>query len=156
VGSEGTILRLRGSRLVREPSPVDVTLRSVGGCPSGPVYAAGDEGTLLWRRTSGAWEQVRVNGNEAFTSVSCDHGRVAAVRRDGSILLVSGARTVELPSGHDGPWYAVAGGTRGPSWIAGAGGRLATIEEDHVRTRTAGPTVPIRDLGGMGGALVAV
>ena len=156
VGSEGTILRLRGSRLVREPSPVDVTLRSVGGCPSGPVYAAGDEGTLLWRRTSGAWEQVRVNGNEAFTSVSCDHGRVAAVRRDGSILLVSGARAVELPSGHDGPWYAVAGGTRGPSWIAGAGGRLATIEEDHVRTRTAGPTVPIRDLGGMGGALVAV
>ncbi len=156
VGAGGTVLRLSGTRAAREQAGVDATLRAVGGCPSGPVYAAGDEGTLLWRRQSGEWESVRVNGNEAFTSLSCDHGRVAAVRRDGTVLLVSGARTVELPSGHDGPWYAVRGGPRGPSWLAGAGGRLATIEEDHVRTRTAGPTVPIRDLGGMGGALVAV
>ncbi len=156
VGAGGVVLRMQAGQVVPEQSGVETTLRAVGGCPTGPVYAAGDEGTLLWRRQSGAWQQVRVDGTEAFTSLSCDHGRVAAVRRDGTVLLVSGSRTVSMPSGHDGAWYAVAGGPRGPSWLAGAGGRLATIEEDHVRTRTAGPTVPIRDLGGMGGALVAV
>jgi hypothetical protein len=155
-GASGTILRLSGSAVVRERSGTEVTLRAIGGCPSGAVYAAGDEGTLLFRHRNGTWEQVRVNGNEPFTALSCDHGRIAAARRDGEVLLVSGPRTAVLPSGFDSAWYAVAGGPRGPSWIVGAGGRLATIEEDHVRTRTAGPTSPIRALGSMGGALVAV
>lgn len=156
VGGGGTLLRLRDGVFHREESGTQQTLRAVGGCPSGLVYAAGDEGTLMYRRRSGEWQHMRVTGNEAFTALSCDHGRVAAARRDGTLLLVSGARTVSLPTAFDGTWHAVAGGPRGASWLAGAGGRLATIEEDHVRTRTAGPTVPIRDLGSMGGALVAV
>lgn len=150
------MLRLRGSEVVREQSGTEATLRAVGGCPNGSVYAAGDDGTLLWRHARGAWQQVRVEGHESFTALSCDHGRVAAVRRDGEVLLVSGPHTVSLPSGFDSPWYALSGGPRGPTWLVGAGGRLATIEQDYVRTRTAGPTVPIRALGSMGGALVAV
>ncbi len=156
VGSEGTVLRLSGDTIARESSGTDRTLRAVGGCRGGEVYAAGDEGTLLRRRRSGEWTQVSVSSREAFTALSCDHGRIAASRRDGSVLLANGAQTVELASGFDRAWHAVGGGMRGPSWIAGAGGRLATIEIDHVRTRTAGPTVPIRALGGMGGALIAV
>ncbi len=156
VGGGGTLLRLRHGTFTREEAGTSVTLRAVGGCPSGLVYAAGDQGTLLYRKRSGAWEHVRVNGAEAFTALSCDHGRVAAARRDGSLLLVSGNETVALPTAFESAWHAVAGGPRGPTWLVGAGGRLATIEEDHVRTRTAGPTVPIRDLGSMGGALVAV
>lgn len=156
VGEEGTVLRLRDGIFHSEKSGTRQTLRAVGGCPSGLVYAAGDQGTLMYRRRSGEWQHVRVNGNMAFTALSCDHGRVAAARVDGELLLVSGARTVRLPSGFDRAWYAVVGGPRGPSWLVGAGGRIATIENDHVRTRTAGPSVPIRALGSMGGALVAV
>lgn len=155
VGARGTVLRLEGSSVARERSGVSSSLRAVGGCPGGTVYAAGDEGTLLRRLRGGSWQRLRVFGREAFTAVSCDHGRVAATRRDGGVLLVHGERSEELPSGFESPWYALGGGLRGSTWMAGAGGRLATIEADHVRTRTAGPTVPIRALGSMGGALVA-
>jgi serine/threonine-protein kinase len=156
VGAGGTVLRLEGTTVARERSGVSASLRAVGGCPSGGVYAAGDEGVLLRRLRDGGWQRLRTPDHEAFTALSCDHGRVAAVRRDGRVILVSGEATAELPSGFESPWYAVAGGATGSSWLAGAGGRLATIEEDHVRTRSAGPTVPIRALGSMGGALVAV
>jgi photosystem II stability/assembly factor-like uncharacterized protein len=156
VGAEGMVLRIEGATATRERSGVSASLRGVGGCARGGVYAAGDQGALLRRRSDGAWEALRVEGNEAFTALSCDHGRVAAARRDGRLLLVSGVEVRELPSGFEGAWYGVAGGAQGPSWLVGAGGRLATIEQDHVRTRTAGPTAPIRALGSMGGALVAV
>jgi len=156
VGASGTVLRIEGREVATETAPVDVTLRGVGGCAEGSVYAVGDEGVVLRRLRDGGWRQLRVEGTEAFTGVSCDHGRVAAVRRDGEIRLLSGDRSVTLPSGFDRAWYAVSGGREGSTWAVGAGGRLASIEEDHVRTRTAGPTVPIRDLGAMGGALVAV
>lgn len=157
-GTGGTVLRLAGEPpevRVEEPG-VEGTLRAIGGCARGSLYAAGDDGVLLRRRPSGAWRRVRAGRGEAFTAVACDHGRVAAVAADGRVVLVSGARTVELPSGFERAWHGVDGGADGPSWLVGVGGRLATIERDHVRIRTAGPTVPIRDLGGMGGALVAV
>ncbi|MBX3275202.1 MAG: hypothetical protein KF729_33360 [Sandaracinaceae bacterium] len=153
---DGTILRLEGERIEREPSPVTSILRAVGGCPRGGIYAVGDEGVILWRRGDATWRRVATHTRQPFLSVSCDHGRVAAVAADGRVLLASGDRTVALPSGFDHAWYAVAGGERGPSWLAGAGGRLATIEDDHVRTRTDGPAVPIRALGAIGGAMVAV
>jgi serine/threonine protein kinase len=155
VGANGTAFRLNDGSMTREETGVDATLRSIGGCPTGGIYAAGDEGTLVYRHR-GAWRAIATTTREALTGVSCDHGRVAIVASDGHIYLASGRETIDLPSGFTRPWNAIAGGPRGPSWIAGVGGRLATIEEDHVRTRTAGPVIPLRAMGSMGGALVAV
>ncbi|MFK7984905.1 MAG: protein kinase [Sandaracinaceae bacterium] len=156
VGSGGTVLRIEGREVANETVGVSSTLRAIGGCPRGEIYAAGDQGVLLRRRVTGTWSRLRVSGNEAFTAVSCDHGRVAAARADGEVLLVSGPDTVRLPTGFEEAWHGLSGGERGPTWMVGSGGRLATIEGAHVRTRTAGPTVPLRAMGAMGGALVAV
>lgn len=153
---DGVILHIHGSEVTREPSPVTSMLRAVGGCTHGGVYAVGDEGVILWRRSGERWQRVATHTRETFTGVGCDHGRVAAVASDGRIVLLSGDRTLALPSGFEHAWMGVDGGDEGSTWVVGAGGRLATIEADHVRTRTAGPAVPIRALGALGGALVAV
>lgn len=153
---EGTILRIDGDAVAAENSPVTSNLRAVGGCTRGSVYAVGDRGVVLRRHADGTWSRVATHVSDMFTGVSCDHGRIAAVSAEGRVLLMSGDRVLPLPSGFDGPWHAVDGGAEGPSWVVGAGGRLATIEADHVRTRTAGPAVPIRAMGAIGGALVAV
>ena len=154
-GGSGAIVRIDGAASV-ELSGTRSTLRAIGGCERGGIYAGGDGGVLVRRGQDGAWTQLRVEGTEPFTAIACDHGRVAATRMDGSILLLSGMRSVSLPSGYDRAWHALSGGAQGPTWMVGTGGRIATIEADHVRTRTSGPTVPIRALGGMGGALIAV
>jgi hypothetical protein len=60
-----------------------------------------------------------------------------------------------MPTGYDRAWNGVSGAMTGSSWMVGIGGRIATIEEDHVRSRSAGPTTSIRAMGSMGGALVA-
>ncbi len=156
VVGEGVILRVRGDVVTAEPSPVTSSLRGVGGCSSGSVYAVGDRGVLLRRGRDARWTRLATRTTEAFTDVSCDHGRVAAVGADGRVLLISGDTMLPLPSGFERPWHAVDGGEEGPSWAVGTGGRLATIEQNHVRTRTAGPAVPIRGLGALGGALVGV
>lgn len=156
VGDRGTALRVEGDVVEAEPVPVTSALRGVGGCPTGSVYAVGDRGVILRRLRDGTWRRLDTATTEDFTDVSCDHGRVAAVGAEGGIVLLSGDEMVELPSGFDRPWHAIDGAETGPSWVVGTGGRLATVEQDHVRTRTAGPAVPIRDLGAIGGALVAV
>jgi len=156
VGDHGVALRIEGDVVTPEPTPVRSALRGVGGCPLGSVYAVGDRGVLLRRRADATWRRLTTHTTDRLVDITCDHGRVAAVGAAGRVLLVSGDETLELPSGFDRPWLAVDGGAEGPSWIVGTGGRLATIEEDHVRTRTAGPAVPIRALGAIGGALVAV
>ncbi len=155
-GAGGTIVRIGEDGPVVEPTPVSRALRGIGGCPSGSVYAVGDRGALLRRLADGTWRALRGPEGESFTAVSCDHGRVAAVTTAGRVLLLSGDGTVELPSGFDRVWHGVDGATEGRSWLVGIGGRLATIEQDHVRTRTAGPTYPLRALGAMGGALLGV
>jgi len=156
VVGDGVALRLEGGAVTSETVPVTSTLRGVGGCARGPVYAVGDGGVMLRRLPDGGWTRLATHLEITFTDVACDHGRVAAVGEDGRVLLLSGDDTLLLPSGFDRTWHAVDGGERGPTWIAGTGGRLATIEADHVRTRTAGPAVPIRDLDAISGALVAV
>ncbi|MGF1464858.1 MAG: protein kinase [Sandaracinaceae bacterium] len=157
VGDRGLARRVADGEAAREPTGTDAVLRALGGCPQGDLYAAGDAGTLLRRdRRTGRWRPLRTFGREPFTGVSCDHGRVAAVRGDGSLLLVRGADTVRVPTGFDRAWHAVAGGPEGASWLVGAGGRLAVIGEDRVETLTDGPAVPIRALGSMGGRVVAV
>jgi len=153
---EGTILRVEGDVVTSESSPVNSALRGVGGCANGSVYAVGDRGVVLRRGQDQQWSRLATHTQETFTDVSCDHGRVAAVGADGRVLLISGDETLALPSGFDRPWQAVDGSAEGPTWVVGTGGRLATIEQDHMRTRTAGPAVPIRALGALGGAIVAV
>ena len=156
VGERGTVLRISANGVVRERSGATVTLRGVGGCADSDLYAAGDSGVVLLRAADGAWRQLRGTGNEAWTGVACDGDRVAISGARGSVLLAQGDHTVRLEGGGDRPWYGVAGARDERTWLVGAGGRLASIEPDHLRLLTAGPTGAIRDLASLGGALVAV
>ena len=161
VGERGTILRATGDgpgEITAVPSGTGVTLRAVGGCPRGDLYAAGDQATLVRRRADGTWQNVRteVDSGVMFSSIACDRGRAAIVGSDGTVVLASGQNVVAIPSGFDRAFHGVAGDEGESTWIVGAGGRLATLEQDHVETRTSGPTVPLRDVGAIGGAIVAV
>ncbi len=113
---------------------------------------------LLRRLPEGTWSPVRtsVPTDEAFTAITCDRGRAALSGTLGTVLLASGSRSVALPSGFERAWHGVSGGRDEATWLVGAGGRIASIEGDHVQTGTSGPTVPLRDIEMIGGALVAV
>ncbi|WP_157069448.1 hypothetical protein [Sandaracinus amylolyticus] len=100
--------------------------------------------------------RTSLDTGESITSITCDRGRAAIVGSEGTVLLASGTNVVRMPSGFDRGWHGVSGARDETTWIAGAGGRIATIEEDYVRTATAGPTVPLRDVATIGGALVGV
>lgn len=164
VGERGTILRFEGTQRFAEDAGLGVTLRAIGGCERGDLYAAGDQATLLRRRATGAWQNVRtsLDTGESLTSIACDRGRAAIVGSRGSVLLASGTDVVSLPSGFERGWHGVAGASDEATWLAGAGGRIASIEQDDaahgvfVRTATAGPTVPLRDVAAIGGAIVGV
>jgi predicted Ser/Thr protein kinase len=156
VGAGGTAFTLHGREYRREDTGTDVTLRAVGGCARSSRYAVGDEGVILRRRRSGRWSRVNVPGREPWLAVGCDHGRAAAARRDGALVLLSGDAHRFLETGFRRAWHAIDGGRQGPTWLLGAGGQMATVEEAFVRVRTGGDTSSIRALGGMGGALVAV
>jgi hypothetical protein len=165
VGEAGVILRvtdLRAGHFVREATQYEATLRAVGGCERGSLYAVGDEGIVLRRHAhtdgSGEWHGLRLGADthEAFTSVGCDHGRAVVVGANGSVLLASGDDTVVLPSGTESGWHGVSGADDESTWLVGAGGQLASVEVDHIQTRTDGPTFPLRDVSTIGGAVVAV
>lgn len=55
VGDDGMILHYHGGEWHREASPTRINLRAVACAPSGTVYAAGGEGTLLRRDPEGRW-----------------------------------------------------------------------------------------------------
>jgi serine/threonine-protein kinase len=156
VGEAGTIVRIGTEGVSRERNANRATLRGVGGCAGGTLYAAGDGGVVLRRVAANDWRPLRDTGTTAWTAIDCDGDRVAIAGSRGEVLLVQGDRAVRLGSGADRPWYAVAGARGERSWLVGAGGRLASIHDDHVRLLTDGPTGAIRDLGSLGGALVAV
>ncbi len=156
VGEAGTIVRVGTEGIARERSANRATLRGVGGCPGGSLYAAGDGGVVLRRFAANDWRQLRDTGTTAWTAIDCDGDRVAFAGTRGEVLLVQGDRAVRLESGADRPWYAVAGARGERAWLVGAGGRLASIHDDHLRLLTDGPTGAIRDLGSLGGALLAV
>ncbi|MDQ3038089.1 MAG: hypothetical protein M3Y87_37195, partial [Myxococcota bacterium] len=158
VGEHGTIVRLEGAQRTSEDAGLAVTLRAIGGCERGDLYAAGDQATLLRRRGDGTWQNVRtsLDTGESLTTITCDRGRAAIAGSTGSVLLASGTNVVALPSGFERGWHGVAGARDETTWLVGTGGRLATIEDDHVQTGTEGPTVPLRDVATIGGALVAV
>jgi serine/threonine protein kinase len=165
VGESGVILRitdLRTGHFVREQSRYQATLRAVGGCERGSLYAAGDEGLVLRRHAhtdgTGEWRGLRLphDTHEAFVSIACDHGRAAIVGANGSVLLASGDDSVVLPSGTENAWHGISGADDESTWLVGGGGQLASIEVDHVQTRVDGPTFPLRDIATIGGAVVAV
>ncbi len=165
VGEGGVILRitdLSAGRFIREVSRYTSTLRAIGGCERGSLYAAGDEGLVLRRHAhtdgGGEWRGLRLphDTNEAFTSIGCDHGRAVVVGANGSVLLASGDDSVMLESGTENAWHGASGANDEATWVVGGGGQLATLEVDHLQTRVDGPTFPLRDVGTIGGAVVAV
>ncbi len=155
-GEAGTIVRVGPRGAIRERSGTRATLRGLGGCPGGPLYAAGDGGVVLRRVGPDVWRALRDTGTSAWTAIDCDGDRIAIAGTHGEVLLVQGDRGVRLESGADRPWYALSGAQGERTWLVGAGGRVASLADDHVRLLTAGPTGAIRDLASLGGALVAV
>ena len=158
-GEGGEILRftdVRTGRFVREAT-ASANLRAIGGCERGELYAAGERGFLA-RRRRGAWETLRVSGEPraTFTSIACDRGRAVLTTSDGHVYLASGTQTVALDAGFEQPFNATAGASDAVTWVAGAGGHLATLDVDHVTTRVSGPVIPLRDIATIGGALIAV
>jgi len=159
VGEEGEVLRFTDvgeGRFVRERAG-EATLRAVGGCPRGDLYVAGERGFLA-RRRGDRWEPLRVSGEPraSFSGIACDRGRAVLTLSDGHAVLASGERTVLLDTGFEQPLYAAAGAEAAVTWLAGAGGHLATLDVDRVSTRVSGPVVSLRDVGDIAGALVAV
>lgn len=156
VGEAGALYRLREGVLTEETSGTEATLRAVGGCARGDLYAVGDEGRLLRRRRDGRWEILDSTYREPWAAIGCDRERAVAVSLRGGVLLLSGKRSVRLDSGTDRSLHGVGWGPGADTWIVGDGGRLMRLMEDHVLTLTSGPTGAIRDMGTIGGALVAV
>jgi hypothetical protein len=161
VGEGGVILHLTdvaGGHFTREHGPTEDTLRAIGGCDRGSLYAVGDDGTIARRHADGSWHGLRLAGDthETFTSVTCDHGYAAVVGSGGLVMLASGDQTLSLESGWDGTWHGVSGSDGESTWLVGGGGQIASIDGGAVATRMDGPTVPLRDIGSIAGAMVAV
>jgi serine/threonine-protein kinase len=158
VGEAGTILRVEGDTITSETSGTEATLRAIGGCNDGDLYAVGDEGRVLRRRADGRWEILQHDLREPWAGLACDraHGRAVAVGLRGGVLLIAGKRVVRLASGTDRSLHEVGSAHGSATWVVGDGGRLMKVMDDHVVTLTSGPTSSIQDVGALGGALVAV
>ncbi len=160
-GQDGVILHvtdLAGGRFTREHGPTADTLRAIGGCERGSLYVAGDDGTIARRHADGSWHGLRLDleTHETFTAIGCDQGRAAIVGASGLVVLASGDQTVHLDSGYEGTWHGVSGADGESTWLVGGGGQVASLDEGRVATRIDGPTVPLRDIGSIAGAMVAV
>ncbi|MEM9191119.1 MAG: protein kinase [Myxococcota bacterium] len=156
VGEGGTILRIRDGEVADESSGTDATLRAIGGCPAGGLYAAGDRGVVLRRTAEGQWRRVELGEREPILDIACGGNHAALVGRSGGLFLAEGNDTVRVDTGTDRALHSISFATGADTWIVGEGGRLLILEGDHVRTLTAGPTAPIQGLGAIGGALFAV
>ena len=152
------ITDITGGHFAREHGPMEDTLRAIGGCERGSLNVAGDDGTIARRHADGSWHGLRLDNDthETFTSIACDHGRAAIVGASGLVVLASGDDTVRLESGFDGTWHGVSGADGESTWLVGGGGQIASLEGGQVATRMDGPTVPLRDIGTISGAVVAV
>jgi hypothetical protein len=164
VGSEATLVGERGLilsvssrdevRVEREPS--GHTLRAVGGCGGGDLYAVGDEGSVLRRTFEGRWEPVHVDSEQTWTDLGCDRGRTAATGSSGDVLLLSGDESVILESGDSRALTGIASLPGEPSFVVGDGGKFAMIGADHIILRTAGPSQTFLDLDSLGGLVFGV
>jgi serine/threonine-protein kinase len=155
-GDGGTLLKIDNGVVSRVTSGTDRTLRAVGGCPGGELYAAGEDGKLIRLRDESRWASVAHDSTESYSSIGCDGERVVVTGMRGGVLLASRGETVTLETGTDRALHAVASARGAPTWVVGDGGRLFHVLEDHLRSLTDGPTAPLWDLSDIGGALVAV
>ena len=87
VGDDGMILHFDGSDWREEKSPTQVNLRAVGCTPGGKVYAAGAEGTVLQRDTTGQWTKLDCELGSGFQAL--------LVQGDDELLLGGGRYFVE-------------------------------------------------------------
>ena len=149
---------LAGGHFTREHGPSDDALRDIGGCDRGSLYAVGDDGTIARRHADGTWHSLRLAGDthETFTSVTCDHGYATVVGAHGLVVLASGDESASIDSGFDGTWHGVSGADGESTWLVGSGGQVASIDGGRISTRIDGPTVPLRDIATISGAIVAV
>ncbi|MEM9071973.1 MAG: serine/threonine-protein kinase [Myxococcota bacterium] len=155
VGQRGIVLRVEGENVhvERESAPSAASLRSIGGC-DGAIYAVGDDRTVLRREQNGTWVDVRVSAREDWTDVACDAGRVVASGNHGSVLLLSGSRSVRI-EGVDRGFRGVGSADGARTWLVGEGGLLAQLRDNHLVILTAGPSGTLFDVNTLGGSLVA-
>ena len=156
VGERGVVLRLAGGAVSLERPSEGATLRGVGGCPGADLYAVGDGGLVLRRDAEAHWLSVPGAEGEGLIDVACDGDRAVAVGKRGGVFLLSGNRMVRLDSGSPRPLSGVGGAPGASTFVVGKGGRMMTVELDHVRLLTAGPMGQLFDVDFLGGALVAV
>jgi hypothetical protein len=156
VGQGGLIVRVTGDRVVTERPPGSSTLRAVGGCPRGDLYAVGDDGHVMLRDPAGVWRRLNGTGREGFTGITCDEGRAAASGTGGGVLLLAGERSVRLDSGTDQPFRDIAGMDGAATWVVGDAGRLALMASDHLILLTEGTSHTLRAAASLAGRLVVV
>jgi hypothetical protein len=156
VGQGGLIVRVTGDRVVTERPPGSSTLRAVGGCPRGDLYAVGDDGHVMRRDPAGVWRRLNGTGREGFTGITCDEGRAAASGTGGGVLLLAGERSVRLDSGTDQPFRDIAGMDGAATWVVGDAGRLALMASDHLILLTEGTSHTLRSAASLAGRLVVV
>jgi len=156
VGERGVVLRLAGGEVTLERPAEGPTLRAVGGCPGTDLYAVGDGGLVLRRDAEARWLPVAGADGEGLVDVACDGDRAVAAGKRGGVFLIAGRRMVRLDSGSPRPLSGVGGAPRAATFVVGKGGRMMTVETDHLRLLTAGPMGQLFDVDFLGGALVAV
>lgn len=109
VGDDGMILHYDGHAWQRETSPTYINLRAVACTPNGGVYAAGGEGTVLYRAPDGGWQALDCPLSSGFQ---------AMLVVDDDTLLLGGGR-----------YFVDQGGFRG-ELVRYANGRFQAIEVD--------------------------
>lgn len=157
VGERGLILSVSAADEVNvEREPSGHTLRAVGGCGGGDLYAVGDEGSVLRRTFEGRWSPIHVDSEQTWTDLGCDRGRAAVTGSSGDVLLLSGDESVLLSSGDTRALTGIASLPGEPSFVVGDGGKFAMIGADHIILRTAGPSQTFLDLDTLGGLVFGV
>ena len=155
-GESGRVLRWDGRALDWEQTGVRATLRAIGGCPEGDLYAAGDDGLVLRRRADGGFARLPSTGREPWSDIACVDGLVVLSGMRGGVLMVSGSRAVRLESDDARPLFGIGAAENANAWAVGAGGKLVALARDHLVVLTAGTTKSLYGLASFAGVPVAV
>ncbi|MEM6957755.1 MAG: hypothetical protein AAF645_18820 [Myxococcota bacterium] len=153
VGERGIVLHIVGTNVEVEKQPRGATLRAVGGCAGGPLFAAGDDGQVFQRLEDGSWRRSYVAGDDDWQDLSCIGPHVALAGAGGHVALVSRTDSVLLQSGTRHALRGI-GAAEGGAYAVGDQGRLFRLERDHLVALSTGPTANVLALEHLGGALV--